>query len=237
MALPKPGIPTYEAELPSNGKTVKYRPFLVKEEKVLLLALESKDDEQIKGAVKDLLKNCIISRIKIDNLAIFDLEYMFLKIRGASIGENIEMSVVCKDDQTTRITTVININDVTVEMPQHHSNKIMLSDTSGLIMKYPGIDTFIDVNFLDFDINDDKVFDVIADSIDQLFDGEDIYDSSTTTKKEFIEYLGNLTRQQFEKIEEFFTTIPKLKCEFKATNPNTGVESEYTIEGLSNFFV
>jgi hypothetical protein len=236
MTLPKLGIPTYEAELPSNGKIVKYRPFLVKEEKVLLLALESENEEQIKGAVKNLLKNCIVSRIKIDNLAIFDLEYLFLKIRGASIGENIEMSVVCKDDQTSRVTSVININDVKVEMPENYSNKIMFSDTSGVIMKYPGVDTFIDVNFLNFDINDDKVFEVIADSIDQIFDGEDIYDSSTTTKKEFIEFLGNLTRQQFEQIEEFFTNIPKLKCVFKATNPNTGIESEYTIEGLSNFF-
>lgn len=236
MALPKLGIPSYEANLPSNGKTVKYRPFLVKEEKVLLLALESKDDEQIKSAVKELLKNCVLSRIKVNDLPIFDLEYLFLKIRGASIGEDIEMSVVCKDDQTTRVTVRINVDDITVEMPENHNNKIMFSDTSGIVMKYPSVDTFIDVNFLDFDINDDKVFEIVADSIDQLLDGEDIYDSSTTSKKEFVQFLENLTRKQFEKVEEFFTGIPKLKAVFKAVNPTTGVESEYTIEGLSNFF-
>lgn len=236
MALPKLGIPTYEVEVPSTGKTIKYRPFLVKEEKVLLLALESKDDDQVKTAVKDLLKNCIQSRIKIDSLAIFDLEYLFLKIRGASIGETIEMQVVCRDDNKTKVTAIIDINSVEVNIPKEANNKIMLSEDSGVIMKYPGIDTFIDVNFLNFDINNEKIFEVMADSIDQIFDGEEIYDSSTTSKKEMIQFIENLTRKQFEQIETFFENIPKLKCEFSAVNPNTGVKSDYTVEGLSNFF-
>lgn len=236
MALPKLGIPTYEVEIPSTKKTIKYRPFVVKEEKVLLLALESKDDDQIKAAVKDLLKNCIQSRIKLDSLAIFDLEYLFLKIRGASIGEAIEMQVVCKDDGTTKTTAVIDINEIEVDTSGKGDNKIMLGENSGVVMKYPGIDTFIDVNFLDFDINNDKIFEVMADSIDQIFDGDDIYDDSTTTKKEKIEFVQTLTRQQFERIEEFFENIPKLTCNFSAVNPNTGVKSDYTVEGLSNFF-
>jgi len=236
MALPNLGIPTYEETIPSTGKTIKYRPFLVKEEKVLLLALESKDDDQIKAAVKNLLKNCIQSRIKLDSLAIFDFEYLFLKIRGASIGEAIEMQVICKDDGTTKATAVIDINEIEVDTSEKGDNKIMLTEDAGVVMKYPGIDTFIDVNFLDLDINNDKIFEVMADSIDQIFDGDDIYDSSTTTKKEMIEFVQNLTRQQFEKIEKFFENIPKLKCNFSAVNPNTGVKSDYVVEGLSNFF-
>jgi len=236
MALPNLGIPTYEETIPSTGKNIKYRPFLVKEEKVLLLALESKDDAQIKAAVKNLLKNCIQSRIKLDSLSVFDLEYLFLKIRGASIGEAIEMQVVCKDDGTTKTTAVIDINEIKVDTSGKGDNKIMLTEDAGVVMKYPGIDTFIDINFLDIDINNDKVFEVMADSIDQIFDGEDIYDSSTTSKKEIIEFIENLTRQQFEKIEEFFENIPKLKCNFSVVNPNTGVKSDYTVEGLSNFF-
>ena len=236
MALPKLGIPTYEEKVPSTGKTIKYRPFIVKEEKVLLLALESKDDDQIKAAVKNLLKNCIQSRIKLESLAIFDLEYLFLKIRGASIGEAIEMQVICKDDGKTKTTAVIDINEIEVDTSGKGDNKIMLSEDAGVVMKYPGVDTFIDVNFLDFDINNEKIFEVMADSIDQIFDGEDIYDDSTTSKKEKIEFVQNLTRQQFERIEEFFENIPKLTCNFSAVNPNTGVKSDYTVEGLSNFF-
>jgi len=236
MALPKLGIPTYEEKIPSTGKTIKYRPFIVKEEKVLLLALESKDDDQIKAAVKNLLKNCIQSRIKLESLAIFDLEYLFLKIRGASIGEAIEMQVICKDDGKTKTTAVIDINEIEVDTSGKSDNKIMLSEDAGVVMKYPGVDTFIDVNFLDFDINNEKIFEVMADSIDQIFDGEDIYDDSTTSKKEKIEFVQNLTRQQFERIEEFFENIPKLTCNFSAVNPNTGVKSDYTVEGLSNFF-
>lgn len=236
MALPKLGIPTYEEKVPSTGKIIKYRPFIVKEEKVLLLALESKDDDQIKAAVKNLLKNCIQSRIKLESLAIFDLEYLFLKIRGASIGEAIEMQVICKDDGKTKTTAVIDINEIEVDTSGKGDNKIMLSEDAGVVMKYPGVDTFIDVNFLDFDINNEKIFEVMADSIDQIFDGEDIYDDSTTSKKEKIEFVQNLTRQQFERIEEFFENIPKLKCNFSVVNPNTGVKSDYTVEGLSNFF-
>ena len=236
MALPKIGYPTYELELPSTGKTVKYRPFLVKEEKVLLMALESKDEKQVVSAVKDLLKNCVISRIKVEQLPSFDLEYLFLKIRRASIGEEITLNVTCLDDNETKVEASININDVHVVKPKGHNPKIMFDETTGIIMKYPSMKQFVDREFLQKDMNANEVYDFIADSIDQIFDDEEVYDSTTTTKKEFRTFVDGLTTKQFEKIQEFYTTSPKLSHTFTVINPKTGKDSEYTIEGLQSFF-
>ena len=236
MALPKLGYPTYELELPSNGKTVKYRPFLVKEEKVLLLALESQDEKQVIGAVKDLIKNCVVSRIKVDTLPSFDLEYLFLKIRAASIGEMVTLTVTCLDDNETKAESEINLNDVEVFKPEGHDKKIMFEDGMGIVMKYPSMQQFIEREFLQKDMKTDEVYGFIADSIDQIFDGEEVYDSSTTTKKEFRTFVDSLTTTQFGKIQQFYETCPKLSHTFKVTNPNTGKESEYTIEGLQSFF-
>ena len=236
MALPKIGYPTYELELPSTGNTVKYRPFLVKEEKVLLMALESKDEKQVISGVKDLIKNCVISRIKVDQLPSFDLEYLFLKIRAASIGEVITLNVTCLDDNKTEVEVQININDVEVVKQEGHDSKIMLSENSGIIMKYPSMQQFIEREFLQKDLKTEEVYDFIADSIDQIFDEDEVYDSSTTTKKEFRTFVDSLTTKQFENIQKFYETCPKLSHTFKAINPNTGKESEYTIEGLQSFF-
>jgi hypothetical protein len=236
MALPKLGVPQYELKLPSNGKTIKYRPFLVKEEKVLLLALESEDEKQIIAAVKNVLKSCVISRIKVDQLPSFDLEYLFLKIRAAAVGEMIEMNVTCNDDNTTPVTANINIDDVEVFKPEGHTNKIMLNDTTGMIMNYPSMDRFIETQFLEKGIETDEIFDFIADHIDQLFDSDEVYDSSTTTKKEFREFVESLTTKQFESIQDFYESMPRLTHKFTVTNPNTGNECEYTIEGLQSFF-
>ena len=236
MALPKLGYPTYELELPSNGKTVKYRPFLVKEEKVLLLALESEDEKQITSAVKDLIKNCVISRIKVDTLPLFDLEYLFLKIRGASIGETITLTVTCLDDNETTVEANININEVEVLKPEGHNKKIMFDDTTGIVMRYPSMKEFVDREFLQKEMKTEEVYGFIADSIDQIFDDEEVYDSSTTTKKEFRTFVDSLTTRQFEKIQKFYETSPKLSHTFKVTNPNTKKESSYTIEGLQSFF-
>jgi hypothetical protein len=236
MALPKLGYPTYELELPSTGKTVKFRPFLVKEEKVLLMALESEDEKQVISAVKDLLKNCIISRIKVDSLPSFDLEYLFLKIRAASIGETISVTVTCLDDNETQAEAQININDVEVFKPEGHDKKIMFDDKTGIVMRYPSMKEFIDREFLQKEMKTDQVYDFIADSIDQIFDDEEVYDSSTTTKKEFRTFVDSLTTKQFEKIQQFYTTCPKLSHSFKVVNPKTGKESDYTIEGLQSFF-
>ena len=236
MALPKLGYPTFELELPSTGKTIKYRPFLVKEEKVLLMALESKDEKQVVSAVKDLIKNCVITRIKVDNLPSFDLEYLFLKIRGASIGENITLTVTCLDDNETQVEANININDVEILKPEGHDKKIMFDDKTGLVMKYPSMKEFVDREFLQKEMKTEDVYGFIADSIDQIFDDEEVYDSSTTTKKEFRTFVDNLTTKQFEKIQEFYTTCPKLSHTFKVVNPKTSKESSYTIEGLQSFF-
>ena len=237
MALPKIGIPTYELELPSSGKTIKYRPFVVKEEKVLLLALESEDDKEIKNSVKDLIKNCVQSRIKVDDLPSFDLEYIFLRIRAASVGEDIIMVVTCQDDNTTQVEVTINLNEVNVFKPEGHTNKIMLDDITGIVLNYPGMDRFIDSEFLNKDIKTDEVINFIADSVDQIFNSEEVWDSSTTSKKEMREFIEGLTAKQFEPLQKFYETMPRLIHKFKVTNPNTGKESDYTIEGLQNFFV
>ena len=236
MALPKLGYPTYELELPSNGKTVKYRPFLVKEEKVLLMALEAEDEKQIISAVKDLIKNCVISRIKVETLPSFDLEYLFLKIRAASIGEMINLNVTCTDDNETKVDAQININEVEVFKPEGHDPKIMFDDKTGIIMKYPSMKEFVDREFLQKEMKTDEIYDFIADSIDQIFDADEVYDKSTTTKKEFRTFVDSLTTKQFEKIQEFYTTCPKLSHTFTVVNPKTGKESEYKIEGLQSFF-
>ena len=236
MALPKLGYPTYELELPSTGKTVKYRPFLVKEEKVLLLALESEDEKQVTNAVKDLLKNCVISRIKVDQLPSFDLEYLFLKIRAASIGEVVTLNVTCLDDNKTQVEAKINIDEVEVTKPEGHDKQIMFDDKTGIIMRYPSMQQFVEREFLQKDMKTDEVYDFIADSIEQIFDDEEVYDSSTTTKKEFRTFVDSLTTKQFEKIQKFYETSPKLSHTFTVVNPNTGKDSEYTIEGLQSFF-
>ena len=236
MALPQVVLPTYELEIPSNGKKIKYRPFVVKEEKLLLLAMESEDVGQIEAAVKQLLKGCIQSRVKIDDLAIFDLEYIFLQIRAVSVGEVVEMSVTCQDDGQTVVPYKLNLLEVEVQKPEGHSNKIMLSDEMGIIMKYPKFDTFVTGSIIGESPTADSVIDIIAGCIDQLFDGEDVYDSSTTTKKEFVQFLENLTNSQFEKIQEFFQSSPKLEHTIKITNPKTGVENEVVFSGLSSFF-
>jgi len=237
MALPKLATPTYELEMPSTGKKIKYRPFLVKEEKILLLAMESEDEKQITNAVLDMLKSCIITRgVKVNELATFDIEYLFLRIRAASIGEQIELIVTCQDDNETQVTVGIDINDVEVIKPKGHTNKIMLDEKTGVIMKYPSMEQFVNNIFMGKEMSADEAMKVVADGIDQIFDEETVYDSSTTTKKEFLQFVEGLTSKQFESLEKFYETSPKLSHTFTVTNPNTDVESKFTIEGLQSFF-
>ena len=236
MALPTMDLPTYELEVPSTNKKIKFRPFLVKEEKVLLMALESGSDENIRNAVQTLLKGCISSRIKLENLATFDLEYIFLNIRAVSVGEIVEINVTCQDDETTTVRYNLNLTDVKVDFPKGHSNKIMLTDTTGVIMKYPSFNRFIDSNFTGKGVDEENVLDIVAESIDQIFQGEEVFDQSTTSSKEFLQFVESLTNEQLSKIQEFFETAPRLEHNFRITNPKTGVESDYTISGLSNFF-
>ena len=234
MALPTMDLPTYELVVPSNKKKIKFRPFLVKEEKVLLMALETDDEKNIKNAVFELLKSCISTRIKLESLASFDLEYIFLNIRAVSVGEIVQMNVTCQDDNETQVKYNLNLTDVKVIFPKGHNSKIMLTDKLGVIMKYPSFDGFVQGQFTnntEFD-----VIKVVAESIDQIFDEEEVYDESTTSKKEFIQFVESLTSPQLEKIQKFFETAPRLEHSFKVTNPNTGKESEYSLRGLQSFF-
>ena len=234
MALPKVVAPTYELELPSNGKKIKYRPFLVKEEKVLLIAMDSGDEKQITQANVDVIKACVTSRIKVEELPSFDLEYLFLKIRAASVGEEITVNVVCMDDNKTKVQHTININDVQVFRPKGHNEKVMINKNVGVIMKYPKLDHFIDFGVRG-ETNMDGL-DIIVGCIDQIFDGEDVTESSECTTKELKEFIESLTQRQFNKVSKFFETMPKLQHKFEVVNPNTKKSSTYTLEGLQSFF-
>lgn len=236
MALPTMDLPTYELEVPSTKKKIKIRPFLVKEEKVLLLALESDNEKNIKDAVFSLLKNCIQSRLKVENLSTFDLEYIFLNIRAVSVGEMVEILVTCRDDEETQVKYNLNLTDVNVIFPEGHTNKIMLTEETGVVMKYPSFDRFVEGQFSNTEVPEDEVLKIIAESIDQIFQGEEVFDESTTSQKEFLQFVESLTNSQMTKIQEFFETAPRLEHTFKVTNPNTGVESEYVLRGLQSFF-
>jgi hypothetical protein len=237
MTLPRPPVPTYELELPSTGKTVKYRPFLVSEEKILLMAMESDDEKQITDAVKDIVKACVITKgIKVEELASFDIEYLFLNIRGKSVGEEVQMKITCNDDNETEVDYTLNIAEVKVQKDPNHKNKIMLDDSTGIVMKYPGMEQFIQTQIMMKTLSAEEVFDIIVDSVYQIFSGEDVYEAKTTSKKEIEDWMGGLTSKQFEKIKDFFATMPRLSHTFTVKNPNTGADCEYTIEGLVNFF-
>ena len=236
MALPKVTAPTYELELPSSGKKIKYRPFLVKEEKILLIAMDSKDEKQITQSVIDTLSACILTRgIKPANLPSFDLEYLFLKIRAASVGEVVTLNVTCLDDNTTKVAHEINISDVEVFKPKGHDPKIMITDKVGVIMKYPSIEHFVNTGLAD---KGDAVdgLDFIISCIDQIFEGEEVTESKDCSQKELTNFVESMTQEQFDKFAKFFETMPKLQHTFKVKNPKTKKESEYTISGLQSFF-
>ena len=236
MALPKVTAPTYELELPSSGKKIKYRPFLVKEEKILLIAMDSKDDKQITQSVIDTLSACILTRgVKPASLPSFDLEYIFLKIRAASVGEVVTLNVTCLDDNKTQVSHDLNLSDVEVFKPEGHDPKVMITDKVGVIMKYPSIEHFINTGLADKGDAIDGL-DFIISCIDQIFEGEDVTESKDCTKKELSNFIESLTQEQFDKFAKFFETMPKLQHTFKVKNPKTKKESEYTISGLQSFF-
>ena len=238
MPLPKIATPTYELELPSTGATIKYRPFLVKEEKVLVIALESEDNKQITNAIKAVLKNCILSKgIKVEDLPTFDIEYLFLNIRGKSVGEELEVNIICPDDEKTQVPVVINLDDIQVQKDENHNNKIKVDDSIMMEMKYPSLDQFIKNNF---DFNDknmmDQSFNLIASCVDKIYTEDEVWASADCTKKEMKDFLEQMNSTQFKEIESFFETMPKLSHTLSVTNPNTKVESEVVLEGLASFF-
>ena len=238
MPLPKISTPTYELELPSTGQKIQYRPFLVKEEKVLLISLESEDTKQITTAIKTVIKNCVLTKnIKVESLPTFDIEYLFLNIRGKSVGENIELNIICPDDGETTVPVEINIDDISVQKSEDHTNKIRIDESIMMEMKYPSLEQFIKTNF-DFKNQNamDQSFDLIASCIDKIYTEDEVWATSDVTKKELMEFLDQMNSSQFKEIERFFETMPKLSHEIKVTNPNTKIESTVVLEGLSSFF-
>ena len=238
MPLPKISTPTYELELPSTEETIKYRPFLVREEKLLVLALESESTKDITTGIKTVIKNCIQSKgVKVETLPTFDIEYLFLNIRGKSVGEAIEVNLICPDDGETTVLTTIEIDEIKVQKNEDHTNKIKIDDTLMMEMKYPSLDQFIKSNF-DFSSgnNIEQSFDLIVSCIDKIYNAEEVWAAADVTKKELIDFLDQMNSNQFKEIEKFFETMPKLRHEVKITNPNTKVESTVVLEGLSSFF-
>jgi len=238
MPLPKIATPKYELELPSTGETVQFRPFLVKEEKLLVIALESEDSKEITTAVKTVIQNCILSKgIKVETLPTFDIEFLFLNIRGKSVGEEIEVNIICPDDNQTQAKVSIDINDIKVQRDDNHTNKIKIDDTIMMQMKYPSLEQFIKNNFNFSDKNAmDQSFELMASCIDQVFTEDEVWAASDCTKKEIKEFIESMNSTQFKDIEKFFETMPKLSHKVKVTNPKTKVKSEVVLEGLASFF-
>ena len=237
MPLPKISTPTYDLVLPSNGKKIKYRPFLVREEKVLILALESQDIKQISNAVKSTLKSCVQTRgVKIDDLPSFDIEYIFLNVRAKSVGESLDLVITCPDDDETTVNAQIYTDDIEVVKDPEHDIEIPLDAKLTLKMKYPSMDQFIKSNFDIGDATVDESFEIVASCIDTIYDASDVWSASDCTKKELVDWVGDLNTSQFKEVEKFFTTMPKLSHTMKVTNPKTKVESEVTLEGLASFF-
>ena len=238
MPLPKIATPTYELELPSTGQSVKYRPFLVKEEKLLVLALETEDTKQITTAIKSVLKSCVLTKgVKVETLPTFDIEYLFLNIRGKSVGEELEVKVICPDDEKTEVPITIDLDEVKVQKSEGHNKQLKLDDTLMMEMRYPSLDQFIKNNFDFKDENQmEQSFDLIGSCIDKIYNEDEVWATADCTKKEVKDFLEQMNSAQFKLIEEFFTTMPKLSHTIKVKNPKTKVESEVVLEGLESFF-
>ena len=240
MPLPTIETPSYELKLPSSSKKIKYRPFLVKEEKILILALESRDQNEITNAVTDVLKKCILTRgVKVDDLPTFDIEYIFLNIRAKSIGEDIKMMVTCPDDNETKVPVTVYVDEIKVVRPEDHTTDIVLDDKMTLRMRYPSLNQFIDDNF---EVEDepetvvDKTFKVIADCMETVFTKEDAWDAKDYTPDERLKFVEQLSSKQYKQVEKFFATMPKLSHTIEVINPNTKEKSSVVLEGLANFF-
>ena len=236
MALPKLTTPTYELEIPSTDEKIKYRPFLVKEEKILMMAMESKSSADITQAVKDIVSECTFNKVKIDDMPMFDVEYIFLNIRSKSVGEVSKLKLLCPDDGKTYANVEVNLNEVKVQVGDDHTNKIDLGNGMGMIMKYPTIDSFKESGIKD--INPGNMLEVISTCIMQIFEdeGKKVYDTKDQTKQEVIDWIEQLNSKQFKDVQNFFETMPKLKHDIKIKNPKTKKESTITLNGLNDFF-
>lgn len=236
MPLPKIVTPSYELTLPSNRKKIKYRPFLVKEEKILILAIEGGNMKDITTAIKDVLANCVLTKgVNIEELPTFDIEYLFLNIRSRSVGESIDLIITCPDDGKTKVNSTIYIDEIKVKKPKDHKKDIKIDDTYTMRLKYPTLDQFIESNF-SLDKEDDTSFDIVASCMDIVFSEDEAWEAKDSTKEELISFLEQLNSTQFREIETFFDTMPKLSHEIEVENPDTKVKSTVKLEGLANFF-
>ena len=237
MALPVLTVPTYELEVPSTDEKIKYRPFLVKEEKLLLIAIESEDNGEIVQAVKTIVDECTFNKLNLGKLPIFDVEYIFLQIRAKSVGETTNLRLLCPDDRETYAKVEVDLTEVLVQVDEGHTNKIELTDEMGIIMQYPNIDSMVDVGIAD--ITASNMLDIISTCIEHIYDkgGEEVHMAVDSTKKELVEFIEQLNTKQFAEVQKFFDTMPKLKHTVKVKNPKTEKESEVTLTGLNDFFV
>ena len=240
MPLPKINTPTHELVLPSTGKKIKYRPFLVREEKILVMAMESEDMKQVTTAIVDILNNCILTRgVKVEKLSTFDIEYLFLNVRSKSVGETVEVNVTCPDDGETQVQMEIDIDSIRVKKDKTHKSTVKLDDNLSMKLKYPSLNEFIESNFDASDTTRSEVtqsLDMIISCIDMIYNEEESWSATDSTKKELSEFIEQLNTKQFKEIEKFFATMPKLSHTIKIKNPNTKVESEVVMEGLASFF-
>ena len=236
MALPKLTTPTYELEIPSTDEKIKFRPFLVKEEKILMMAMESKASADITQDVKDIVQECTFNKVKIDDMPMFDVEYIFLQIRSKSVGEVSKLKLLCPDDEKTYADVELDLNEVKVQVGDNHTNKIALGNGMGMIMKYPTIDSFSETGIKD--INPGNMLEVISTCILQIYEeeGKKVYDTKDQTKKEVTDWIEQLNTKQFKDVQNFFETMPKLKHEITIKNPKTKKESKITLAGLNDFF-
>jgi len=239
MPLPKINTPTFELELPSTGKRIKYRPFLVREEKILVMAMESEDTSQITDAIVQILNECIITRgVKVEKLSTFDIEYLFLNIRAKSVGETVEVNITCPDDGITQVQMEIDLDSIKVKKNKSHRNTIKLDSDLSMKLKYPALDQFIESNFDTSEVQNDvsQSLKVIISCIDMIYNEEESWSASDSTEKELEEFIGQLNTKQFKQVEKFFETMPKLSHTIVVKNPKTEVESEVVLEGLAAFF-
>ncbi len=237
MPLPKINAPTYELVIPSSKKKIKYRPFLVKEEKILVIAMESSDIKDIANAVKQVLSSCILTRgIKVDKLSTFDIEYLFLNVRGKSVGETVDIMVTCPDDGETTVPVTVDLDAIQVKFDPEHTKDIKLDEKLTMRMKYPSLDQFIKENFQVEGVDFEQSIDMIAECVDMIFSEEEKWTGSDFTKEEMVEFLEGLGSKQFKLLEKFFTTMPKLTHDFTVVNPNSNQENKIHLEGLAAFF-
>ena len=237
MSLPKINTPEYLLKLPSTDEEFRYRPFLVKEEKLLLIAQETGTEKSIYQAIKSLIQNCCFGKVDVDKLPLFDIEYIFLQIRAKSVGETTTLEVTCPDDDKTKVKIEVDLTTLKVEMDEKHSPRIQLTDDIGLLMQYPNLASILAMGVEDAaGATIDKMFRMMQDCMYQIWQGEETFDAMDYSNKEKKDFLESLNHQQFEKIQAFFDTMPTVKYEVEVINPKTKVKSTVTLEGMNSFF-